>query len=55
MEFVKSFNLPLMVVGGGGYTIRNVSRTWTYETSILTGQELSSRIFIALTSRIAIQ
>lgn len=37
VRFVKSFNLPLIVLGGGGYTIRNVARCWTYETSVLTG------------------
>ena len=26
------YNLPLMLLGGGGYTIRNVARYWTYET-----------------------
>jgi len=35
VRFLKSFNIPLMTVGGGGYTIRNVSRCWTYETSIM--------------------
>eukprot|EP00794_Sanderia_malayensis_P004784 gene4784-5411_t len=34
VEFVKKFNLPLLVLGGGGYTIRNVARCWTYETSV---------------------
>lgn len=37
VRFVKSFNLPLIVLGGGGYTIRNVARCWTYETAVLTG------------------
>ncbi|CCW63349.1 unnamed protein product [Phytomonas sp. EM1] len=32
---VKSLGLPLLAVGGGGYTIRNVSKLWAYETSIL--------------------
>jgi len=40
VEFVKKFNLPLLVLGGGGYTIRNVARCWTYETSILLGQNI---------------
>ena len=35
VEFVKSFNVPLLVLGGGGYTLRNVPRCWTYETSVL--------------------
>ena len=25
-------NIPVMVLGGGGYTISNVARTWSYET-----------------------
>ena len=32
VEFMKKYNLPLMLLGGGGYTIRNVARCWTYET-----------------------
>lgn len=36
IKYVKSFGIPLLVLGGGGYTIRNVSRCWAYETSILT-------------------
>ena len=35
VAFVKTFNLPLLVCGGGGYTPRNVSRAWAHETSIL--------------------
>ena len=37
VRLVKDFGLPVLVLGGGGYTIRNVSRCWAYETSILTG------------------
>lgn len=37
---MKSFNLPLLLLGGGGYTIRNVARAWTYETSIALNQEI---------------
>ncbi|ODV63807.1 histone deacetylase RPD3 [Ascoidea rubescens DSM 1968] len=40
VNYVKSFNIPLMVVGGGGYTMRNVSRTWTFETGILNNEIL---------------
>lgn len=35
VEYIKSFNIPLLVLGGGGYTVRNVARCWTYETSVL--------------------
>ncbi|GAA5978820.1 hypothetical protein JCM10908_004498 [Rhodotorula pacifica] len=39
VRFIKSFALPLIVLGGGGYTIKNVSRCWTYETAVLLGLE----------------
>lgn len=42
VEFVKSFHLPLLLVGGGGYTMRNVSRAWAYETGLASGHQLSS-------------
>ncbi|KAJ3424691.1 histone deacetylase [Anaeramoeba flamelloides] len=35
IKFVKSLNKPLLILGGGGYTIKNVSRCWAYETSLL--------------------
>ncbi len=33
VDYIRRFNLPLLLLGGGGYTIRNVARCWTYETS----------------------
>ena len=41
VSFVKKFNMPTLVLGGGGYTVRNVARAWTYETSICVDQDLS--------------
>jgi histone deacetylase 1/2 len=38
VEYVKSFGVPLLVLGGGGYTIRNVARCWAYETAVLLDQ-----------------
>ena len=35
VDYVKSKNIPLLVSGGGGYTIRNVARVWCYETAVL--------------------
>jgi histone deacetylase 1/2 len=32
---MRAYNVPLLVLGGGGYTLRNVPRCWTYETSVL--------------------
>ncbi|KAI9650500.1 histone deacetylase [Ciborinia camelliae] len=40
VEYVKSLKIPLMLVGGGGYTPRNVARAWTNETSIAIGAKL---------------
>ncbi|KAJ6171852.1 Histone deacetylase RPD3 [Penicillium chermesinum] len=44
VRFVKSFDLPVLVLGGGGYTMRNVARTWAYETGILVGDNLGSEL-----------
>jgi hypothetical protein len=41
---VKSFNKPLLLLGGGGYTIRNVARCWAYETSVLLDQSINDSI-----------
>jgi histone deacetylase 1/2 len=41
VRFVKSFNLPTLVLGGGGYTMRNVARTWAFETGQLIGMDMS--------------
>ncbi|EIW67017.1 hypothetical protein TREMEDRAFT_72293 [Tremella mesenterica DSM 1558] len=40
VQFIKSFNLPLLLLGGGGYTVKSVSRTWAYETGLAAGVEL---------------
>mmetsp|Transcript_10284 Transcript_10284/g.17891 ORF Transcript_10284/g.17891 Transcript_10284/m.17891 type:complete len:428 (+) Transcript_10284:176-1459(+) len=42
VRFMKEFNVPMLVTGGGGYIKTNVAKCWTYETSILTGQTVSS-------------
>jgi len=44
LDFVKTYNLPMMVLGGGGYTIRNVARCWTYETSRMLGVPISEDV-----------
>jgi histone deacetylase 1/2 len=44
LNFMRSFNLPLLVLGGGGYTVRNVSRCWAYETSLLLDQKIPDEI-----------
>jgi histone deacetylase 1/2 len=31
VKYMRFFNVPLLLLGGGGYTIRNVARCWCYE------------------------
>lgn len=44
VKYVKSFGVPTLVLGGGGYTIRNVARCWAYETSVLVDLEIPNEI-----------
>jgi len=38
------FGLPTIMMGGGGYTIENVSRCWAYETGVALGIEIEDAI-----------
>ncbi|BEI80226.1 hypothetical protein CcaverHIS002_0107550 [Cutaneotrichosporon cavernicola] len=40
VRFIKTFGLPLIALGGGGYRQSSVARCWAYETGVLTGTEL---------------
>eukprot|EP00249_Psilotum_nudum_P013113 c24157_g1_i2 orf=493-2652(+) len=44
VRFMRSFNVPLLLVGGGGYTIRNVARCWCYEAGVALGVELDDKM-----------
>lgn len=44
VRYVKSFGVPVIVLGGGGYTMRNVARTWAYETGQLVGHNMSKNL-----------
>lgn len=44
VSFVKSFKIPLLILGGGGYTIRNVARCWAYETGLLCSRLLPNEL-----------
>ena len=67
VEFMKKFNVPLLLLGtkkdfntflgGGGYTIRNVARAWTYETATILGKQkdLPEGILSIVTFRTSIQ
>ncbi|KAL1674503.1 hypothetical protein EV122DRAFT_269387 [Schizophyllum commune] len=39
VQFFRKQNIPLIMLGGGGYTVKNVARTWTYETACALGIE----------------
>lgn len=51
VRFVLAFGLPTLVLGGGGYTIRNVARCWTYETAVALNQVRRQRRGRARVSR----
>ncbi|CAI8057809.1 Histone deacetylase 3 [Geodia barretti] len=44
VKFVKRFNIPTLVLGGGGYTVRNVARCWTYETALLLDSDINNEL-----------
>lgn len=39
VQFLRRQNIPLVLLGGGGYTVKNVARAWTYETACALGIE----------------
>lgn len=41
LMYVRKKGLPLLVLGGGGYTVPNVARCWTYETARLLEADIS--------------
>ncbi|KAJ8606567.1 hypothetical protein MRB53_040867 [Persea americana] len=46
VEWAKAQRLPLLILGGGGYTARNVARLWCHETSIAAGCALGEDALI---------
>ncbi|KIY67979.1 histone deacetylase complex, catalytic component RPD3 [Cylindrobasidium torrendii FP15055 ss-10] len=39
VQYFRDSHIPLILLGGGGYTIKNVARTWSYETACAVGME----------------
>jgi histone deacetylase 1/2 len=44
VQYMKSFGLPLMLLGGGGYKIINVARCWARETGVALGVEMDENL-----------
>lgn len=52
---VKRYKLPLLILGGGGYTPRNVARLWCHETSLLVGAKLGDHLPVHIPYRQAFE
>lgn len=44
LQYVKGFDLPMLVLGGGGYKISNVARCWAFETGTILDATLEDRL-----------
>ncbi|GAM83466.1 hypothetical protein ANO11243_014540 [Dothideomycetidae sp. 11243] len=44
LSFVKAAGVPLLVLGGGGYTARNVARAWCHETALAVDATLNDTL-----------
>ncbi|KAH0630744.1 hypothetical protein JD844_003927 [Phrynosoma platyrhinos] len=44
LQYVLQWQLPTLVLGGGGYHLANTARCWTYLTAVILGRTLSSEI-----------
>jgi histone deacetylase 1/2 len=42
--FMRGFNVPLLLLGGGGYTVNHVAACWCYETAVAVGKEIGDDI-----------
>ncbi|XP_044983550.1 histone deacetylase 1-like [Hordeum vulgare subsp. vulgare] len=39
VRYLRGFDAPLLLLGGGGYTINHVASCWCYETAVAVGRE----------------
>uniref|UniRef100_A0A0D9V2C8 Histone deacetylase n=1 Tax=Leersia perrieri TaxID=77586 RepID=A0A0D9V2C8_9ORYZ len=44
VSFLRSFNRPLLLLGGGGYTINHVASCWCNETAVAIGKDIPNDI-----------
>lgn len=43
-----SYGIPLILLGGGGYTVANVARCWAYETGLALSKNFDTNTLIPL-------
>ena len=44
IKHMFTYGTPIVMLGGGGYTIENVSRCWLYETGLAIGANIDNKI-----------
>jgi histone deacetylase 1/2 len=44
VDYTLKFGIPIILLGGGGYTVQNVARCWTYETAVTLGIPLENKL-----------
>ncbi|XP_078268450.1 histone deacetylase 8 isoform X2 [Rhinoraja longicauda] len=44
LRYILNWELPTLILGGGGYNHANTARCWTYLTAIILGKTISSEI-----------
>ncbi|KAJ1609922.1 histone deacetylase HDA2/Rpd3p [Cryptosporidium canis] len=44
VSFLKKFDVPMLILGGGGYTLRNVPKCWAYETSLIVDKYIDEQL-----------
>lgn len=44
LKHIMNYGVPIIMLGGGGYTVPNVARCWTYETGVALGKDLQDKI-----------
>lgn len=44
VKYMKTFGIPMLVTGGGGYNKANVAKCWAYETALLVDEEIDENL-----------
>jgi histone deacetylase 1/2 len=41
---MMAYGVPLLLLGGGGYSVHNVARCWLYETGLAIGEDIDGNV-----------